>query len=856
MGRGRSSSTTDRPKRPQRGALIGLLTLLGSAQSLFGAAWAQAAPTPEPPRTPDTPLTTAPPAKARINTTGADLVLIVPLRERTILGEVRMRLGADDSLLVAGEDVVTVLSRTIAPEAAAALKQRFDADGSLSPDAMAREGYALAFDPAMAELTIEIPVDARQRRRIGLGFADENDEAAANEAQAVVQKPQPFSLFLNQRSAVTFEHAGPQEGFGGVRSDIELNGRIAPFAFENDISFASEAETQWVRGGSRLVYDDLDRRARWTAGDLRPVGIGFQSAPQVAGLSVERVRYRFASDRTVAQRTQRSVTLRRPANVEVRVNDQLLRTLRLNPGVYDIYDFPVSSGANAVELTIIDATGEREVVRFDLFFDSTLLPPGMDEFSAAAGIRSRATGDGLDYDRDAPIATAFYRRGFTDRLTAGAAAEIGENERQIGGEALYVSNLGLSRLNLAVSDIANVGSGYALRGEHYWSRQLSDGRGAEVLGLSVETRSADFGGIGGPSASAYSLLAAAQYGRPLTRTIALSLGGDLGIGRGSQDTQYGFGADLSIALPRATNLSFGVSYQSGDEDGQGFNAQVRLTRRFGANAISVGADTRQSRVFAGFSRLPERVLDAVRWSADVSRSDVGWTGAGSASITTNRGEAALDHFANYDTDDGEIASQSSTLSYASGLGFAGGRMGWGQQITDGFAIVRGHESLENRQVFIRTGVDAEETARSGAFGPALVGVSAFVVNSVPYDVKDLPLGYDLGDGAFTLNPPYRAGYALTIGSAYNFTALGEALDAEGQPVPLRLGTVESLTDPKAPKIEVFTNRLGRFGAAGIGPGRWRLTLGGQEPLIYEFEIIKTPDAFSELGALRPIEPNP
>ena len=48
----------------------------------------------------------------------------------------------------------------------------------------------------------------------------------------------------------------------------------------------------------------------------------------------------------------------------------------------------------------------------------------------------------------------------------------------------------------------------------------------------------------------------------------------------------------------------------------------------------------------------------------------------------------------------------------------------------------------------------------------------YTANSIPVDVTDLPVGYSLGAGAFDVVAPYRAGYALEVGTASSVSAYG------------------------------------------------------------------------------------
>nr|MDQ2878623.1 carboxypeptidase-like regulatory domain-containing protein [Pseudomonadota bacterium] len=64
-------------------------------------------------------------------------------------------------------------------------------------------------------------------------------------------------------------------------------------------------------------------------------------------------------------------------------------------------------------------------------------------------------------------------------------------------------------------------------------------------------------------------------------------------------------------------------------------------------------------------------------------------------------------------------------------------------------------------------------------------------------------------------------------------------------------TAVSLTDPKAPKVDVLTNRTGRFSASGLAPGRYRITMSGDASLVYDITVVQNAEMLTRFGALKP-----
>ncbi len=794
----------------------------------------------------DEPIATAP-REIVLDASQQDVELVVPVRERGPLGQATILIGADNAVKVRAADLIGLLSRIITPDAVLALTNATDARGYLTPEAVRPLGFDLIFDPGLLDIAVTIPLEARQRQTLGFGFD------ANTEAPTVTDTPEPFAAYINYRASLDYLHEslGAREaGLQAPRFDLDVNGTIGRVAFENQLTVDSDSETSFQRNASRLIFDQPDKALRWTLGDLVPEGTSFQSASDIAGLSLARLYSLRTNDRFVTSRSSRTVTLREPSTVEIRVNGAVARTLVLQPGTYDLRDLPLTQGANAVEIVIEGPSGAREVIAFDFFSDTTLLGTGVDEFYVSAGIRAPREGGEIDYQEEDPIISGFYRRGITEQFTVGANVQATKDASLVGAELVYGGEWGLTALDVSASNRDGQGSGFAARVEHRMFREMEELNGRESFDVSFEYRSPEFGPIEaiGPSTN-YSFQTAARYSRPLSRRLVASIGADYAVGRDQLEDRYGFSAFGTWRLDFETNVNFGATYSSNALAGEESNIFVNFTRRFGSrSSVSAGAETRNGLVRAAYARAPEKSVNDWAYNIDVSRTDESVGVNGSALYIANRGEFEINHASVFDGE-GEVSSQQTSLRAFGSVGYAGGRFGLGRRVYDSFALVSGHKSLGQRPVLIR-GVSAlEESARSGPLGPAMVPLGSYYSQTVPYDVEDLPIGYDLGSGLFQVQPRLHSGYTLTVGSDYYVTASGAMLDEQGEPVGLRSGRAVSLDDPDAPQPMVITNRTGRFAVSGLSAGRWRITLVGEPALVYEIVVPDT--TLYRAGDLRP-----
>jgi outer membrane usher protein len=200
--------------------------------------------------------------------------------------------------------------------------------------------------------------------------------------------------------------------------------------------------------------------------------------------------------------------------------------------------------------------------------------------------------------------------------------------------------------------------------------------------------------------------------------------------------------------------------------------------------------------------------------------------------------------------DGRAVDQRTTLTAGTAVAFADGAFAVGRPIGNGFAIVEPHTSLDGSTITI--GAQSRNGAASDFLGPALVSdLSPYSAAHLPIDVADLPVGYDLGAGAFDVFAHYKTGYRLTVGSDYTVSAIGTLVDEEGEPIALLTGDAWEEGQPEGRHVEIFTNRAGRFGAQGLKPGRWLVDMATDPKTRFVIEVPEGTNGMLRLGTLEP-----
>lgn len=774
----------------------------------------------------------------RYNTTGRDIPLGGPLTDDGfILGDISYTLTGDDRLIVDAPAFLALLKPSLAPDVWSRLATAVGPRQEISGEELAALGFTVAYDQATFGLKLSLAPELRPRRTISV-------TGGYGPTIGALAEPSPFSAYVTAYGNIDYVHRGFDRGLATPNIQLDSAIRYRGLVLENEAS----VQDRFSRQATRLVYDDLARTARYSAGDLEPISRGFSGVSPMAGASIVRVYSDLEPQRNIQPRGQRSFTLVRPSTVETFVNGQSVQQTRLNPGTYNISDFPFAQGSNDVRLVIRDDTGAENVISFSINFDRSLLAKGLSEFGLYAGVRAPFRISSRTYT-DTPIASGFYRRGFTDELTAGGNFQVSTNGGVGGVEVIWAAPVGTIGVNLAASNIDRIGNGYALNVGY--ERIFGSGSNVKSLTATFQTTSRDFATPSNAIASnpfAYEI--GASYSQGIARDHYVSLDGYYSIGRGSTPNQVTTRATYGWRSNRRILLTAEAAYERRPSQ-HGFGLRIALTYRFDReSSAQAEADTLRDRQRLTYQRAEGRGVGAYNVSANVDRNDDAVGLNGTATYIGNRAEIGAAHLTAFSTDNGNIIDQRTSFRFGTSLAFAGGHVALSRPIYDSFAIVAPHKSLDGATVYVDPRED-RDLARSGLFGGAVApDLSPYFPRVLTYDVPKAPAGYNLGTGTVTLVPPYRSGYFVEVGSDYSVTYTGILRRRDGAPVSLLAGKAIELARPQRAPVGLFTNRAGRFVAEGLRPGKWRIEFPNQDEQ-FVIEVPADAKGLVDGGEIRP-----
>ncbi len=479
-----------------------------------------------------------PAAVVKLNPTGRTYEIEVPLKvDGARLGDVGIEITADDKLFVDAKLLKTYLAKIYIPEvltAALVMPQEQTvqvAGGSvvskkapgtpssdvqlvsqqletkapgellgekpsyLSVATLKDRGITMRYDPLNLDLEVFPTVDQRPTTTI-------NFMQNAEEVSATLEQPAYVSAYLNMHLTASYMGQSAYGGTGVEAPTIDFDGavRVGPYVVEAEGTFYNPG-SQWFspgyfqdyifyRRGTRLVYDLPDEAIRLRMGDVTPAYTGFQTAPDLLGISADVAYGQLQPQKSIRPTGAHSFRIERPSNVDILVDNVLMKHIRLGPGNYNLTDLPLNPGANNVKLIIEDDSGQRQTLEFTGFSGQELLAPGISEWSVNAGIKSYDMGvveSGLSpaisspinttfvnknaansfyaqrqYFFDQPAVTGFYRTGVLDWLTTNSNFQSDTNVVMAGAGVAAQTKDGFFTTKVAASDTYSGGAGFAI----------------------------------------------------------------------------------------------------------------------------------------------------------------------------------------------------------------------------------------------------------------------------------------------------------------------------------------------------------------------------------------------------------
>ncbi|MBN2035831.1 MAG: hypothetical protein JW768_03735 [Chitinispirillaceae bacterium] len=771
--------------------------------------------------------------------------------------------------------VELLISRTAkiaVPELVQKIRDQAGKEGRITKSALTGIGLSTVFDQSVFQVRITVPSFALLKITHHLsGGMRENPYSVKSISPAFL------SAYLNVHAnqelkyrQILTDNISPGDSALTAAMNKEfrqpvycnIDGAVTAFntVLEGMTYYQEDEDPSLQRRDVRLVYDRPKNLLRFSAGDIRFAPFGnYQSNVRLGGVSISKD-YSLQPHILTYPVGEYEFQLTEPAEVEVWVDDIMVKRMHLEAGTHDIRGFPFSNGYNRIKLLIRDYSGRNDTVHFSFLHQASLLGAGKSKYSLMAGFINRVIGDQYTYFEDKPCLSLAYRRGVTNWLTCDASSQAFLKEAtekpalrmgMMGMGGLCATPLGKLELNTAAVLIDETGIDFAGRFGYTYQSKVSYKNAVKkrtgifalntplVCKTQVEYMGKNYARYQQDKLIRYieEWKFSSDLSIPLVDRLTINFGGRYHIRRDT--TNYiGFSMRFHKNWIRrlSTNLTF--LYSSGDrgyEPNPAIMLGVHWAFRAGSNDISVSEEIKKHRpdmirYDSGTTSANEPLWDfntGFQWNYDNDEPRpekiIASTNA-QVGPYINDYSARLGYAGNcgsietgqlmYEPQDSasrhKYLYHQTNVSLKTALVYAGNTVSLSRPVYNGFAIVKGTKNLNRARIVVNPterGYDATGTM----FGPAVLPLYS------PYQLKRLelqPQNSPLGTGRENLNPilfpQYKSGFLIKVGSEKNAVVIGTLLGNDGKPFVYKAITVMCRSDKNAPTVNTFTNSAGRF----------------------------------------------
>ena len=802
--------------------------------------------------------------KAIVNPQLMDLTVPV-LRSGRFLGEVGIRVNENGSgLMVKATHLITLLNDDLAADAKKSLNA-LPAGKYLSVAEAKALGLNMRFDMASTSVFASITGQASAQRSLPLSLG------SSSQLPNNGREPTGLSGYLNIFASSSGSDFNGDYKFSDLSYSFESALHVAPLAHMSLETFGSMGvDGKFNRGDIRGVWHSIDRENNWRlrVGDVSASGISYMNGLRLQGAEFTNSDTRRRNRAGVGNVGNNEFFLERPAIAKLLVNGSEVKRYNLEPGPYNVKDFPLANGANDVAFVIQDERGEVERIEFNAFADTSLVGRGEYSYSFSVGRGLSDTGN-YQYEDSRGLLSGFLETGVTPSLSLGAGLQLAEKARLGAVTAKLGTPVGRFdfQAGAVLRDEGQNGQAAKLSWRDNRSNTTKQRR-RPSLGFSAAYQSEYFDGVfDDASFNEEKLRLDVFYSQEFPRGFSGGISSNYTQNRTTSDS-YRHTFRLGKSLERL-KIGSSISYLDGGVDSGwegrltiGYDFEVgKLTKVSGRYEHDTNdGNTTELSLSSNYQkglRLGNGVLD-YKLGLSADKNGDGSVNGG-VNYTGNRFEFSASHSTDIDSlTDSSLDGQQTTLRAGAALAFAEGKFAIGRPVNNNFAIFHPHSSIAGKQLLVGSrNEQGVYHVQSDGFGPLLadLGGRSFQARNMQYDVNDLPLGYDLGTGFTSLAPRYKSGLAVEVGSAYNVIVIAQLLDGFDRPLKLLLGKATEVGAKNPRSADAFTDSKGMLSASGLAPGRWKVEMFAKKPITYMLNVPRGKTGIVELGKLKPTSQN-
>ncbi len=698
-------------------------------------------------------------------------------------------------------------------------------EGYISDKQLKESGITLFFDEATLDIRVIPDENLRTTKRLHI-------RGKRTDHSKDLLKPSSFSSYFNAQANHSFFQTPVNNGLLAplslstqeTNSSYEWVNNIKGLVLENEIRQSSASPLDWERTRSRIVYDLPKSMLRFAVGDINHPTTGYQRLISGAGLSVTKL---FEINPLFFQSAARktSISITKPSTMEVYLNDRMVLRKAVSVGPLELTDFPFYSGENNIHIKLIDEYGRVIERDFNAIYDPRILTPGLSEFSfnlEAPNSTSTISSWG-EYETDNPSFTSFYRLGITDTFMAGFNAQFDKNQSLWGSDATLAHKLGVSNFDLAFSNNSNLKkSGLGIKAETN-SLLMKMGESTSYrLNSTVEYRSSNFLTTSTNLISrSYQWLFDGSVGQNFKRDIQGSFGVSHYIDWNNADETY-FYSQFGWSFLNNWNFTSSYRFNIDNTADKSFYLSLNWFSPVKNTHISTNYHPIEGNLNTTASITPIEGRNELRLRTGYNSNSFSHGLNTVGEFENQRLRLTASHTEQRNKISGHSARYgSTTVGAATSLAFAGGHFALSKPIQDSFALIRAKNRPSGHELGINK-YARESKVAANFWGPGVMSrMTSYYNDRVNINTEDLPLGLQLDQETFILNPSYKSGSLVEVEVTGHSALKGVLKNRAGEFIQYATGTLY-MNQIKMSRF--FTNDSGQFFIENLEPGTYTLVL--------------------------------
>ena len=293
----------------------------------------------------------------------------------------------------------------------------------------------------------------------------------------------------------------------------------------------------YLRYDTRWSRPDTDGATERSFGDVVAGALPWSSAVRMGGVQWSR-NFGLRPDLVTYPLPQFAGQAAVPSAVDLFVNGYRTASRNIDPGPFTFNELPFVSGAGAATVVTTDALGRQVSTSVPFYVSTTLLLPGLTDYSVSLGALRRNYGL-RSFDYGQPLAAGVVRRGWNEHLTLEAQGQAGRGLAVAGlGAVLQPGTFGTLSASLTRGSTPASGSGWQASGGYQYNTQ----RGG--ISFTQINRQAGYGDASTYANDGYRLY---RQQRQVAATLSV---GDGALTAGVIDLRGGGGGAFTAGTPR------------------------------------------------------------------------------------------------------------------------------------------------------------------------------------------------------------------------------------------------------------------------------------------------------------------